>query len=44
MLSYNTCTYLSVCKQKVTIGLVGKAFANSPGDQGSLPGRVIPMT
>ena len=26
------------------IGLVGRVFANSPGDQGSIPGRVIPKT
>ena len=26
------------------IGLVGKVFANDPGDQGSIPGRVIPKT
>ena len=24
------------------IGLVGRVFANSPGDLGSIPGRVIP--
>ena len=26
------------------IGLVGREFANGPGDQGSIPGRVIPKT
>ena len=26
------------------IGLVGKVFANSPGNQGSIPGLVIPKT
>ena len=26
------------------IGLVGKVFANGPGDLGSIPGRVIPKT
>ena len=26
------------------IGLVGTVFANGPGDQGSIPGRVIPKT
>ena len=26
------------------IGLVGKVFANDPGDWGSIPGRVIPKT
>ena len=24
------------------IGLVGKVFANGPGDRGSIPGRIIP--
>ena len=28
----------------VYIGLVGRVFANGPGDQGSIPGRVIPKT
>ena len=26
------------------IGLVGRVFANGPGDVGSVPGRVIPKT
>ena len=26
------------------IGLVGKVFANRPGDLGSIPGRIIPKT
>ena len=26
------------------ISLVGRVFANSPGDRGSIPGRVIPKT
>ena len=26
------------------IGLVGRVFANDPGDLGSIPGRVIPKT
>ena len=26
------------------IGLVGRVFANSPGDRGSIPGRVKPKT
>ena len=25
-------------------GLMSRVFANSPGDQGSIPGRVIPKT
>ena len=26
------------------IGLVGRVFSNGPGDQGSVPGHVIPKT
>ena len=26
------------------IDLVGRVFANDPGDRGSIPGRVIPKT
>ena len=26
------------------IGLVGRVFANCPGDLGSIPGRIIPKT
>ena len=26
------------------IGLVGRVFANGPGDLGSIPGRAIPKT
>ena len=26
------------------IGLISRVFANDPGDQGSMPGRVIPKT
>ena len=26
------------------IGLVGRVFANGPGDPGSIPGRVLPKT
>ena len=28
----------------LVIGLVGRMFANGPGDLGSIPGRVIPKT
>ena len=28
----------------IRIGLVGKVFANGPGDMGSIPDRVIPKT
>ena len=31
-------------KKKRFIGLVGRVFANGPGDLGSIPGRVIPKT
>ena len=30
--------------QNIAIGLVGRVFANGPGDLGSIPGRVIPKT
>ena len=30
--------------KKKIIGPVGRVFANDPGDQGSIPGRVIPKT
>ena len=26
------------------IGLVGRVFANGPGNQGSIPGRILPKT
>ena len=29
---------------RLLIGLVGRVFANGPGDLGSIPGRVIPKT
>ena len=29
---------------RVSLGLVGRVFANDPGDLGSIPGRVIPKT
>ena len=28
----------------ILIGLVGRVFANGPGDLGSIPGRIIPKT
>ena len=28
----------------IYINLIGIAFTNGPGDQGSIPGRVIPKT
>ena len=33
----------SVSKNRL-IGLVGRVFAYGPGDQGSIPGRVLPKT
>ena len=30
--------------QIIYIGQVSRVFANGPGDQGSIPGRVIPKT
>ena len=31
-------------KNLVILGLVGRLFANDPGDLGSIPGHVIPKT
>ena len=36
--------YNSLKTVKKVIGLVGRVFANGPGDLGSIPGRVIPKT
>ena len=33
-----------ICVLTRLIGLVGRVFANGPGDLGSIPGRVIPKT
>ena len=38
-----TCIYV-VHKYNRLIGPVGRVFANGPGDNGSIPGRVIPKT
>ena len=35
---------LEHCKHNQAIGLMSRVFGNSPGDQGSIPGRVIPKT
>ena len=32
------------CREPRLIGLVGRVFANGPGDLGSIPGPVIPKT
>ena len=34
----------SLCVCECLTGLVGRVFANDPGDLGSIPGRVIPKT
>ena len=34
----------TVLLQSRAIGLMSREFANGPGDQGSIPGRVIPKT
>ena len=39
--SLSSITYIYIYR---LIGLVGRMFANNPGDQGSIPGRVIPKT
>ncbi len=39
-MSYDNKLYVS----RIIIGLMSKVFANSPGGQGSIPGRVIPKT
>ena len=33
-----------ICQLDRLIGLQGRVSANGPGDQGSIPGRVIPKT
>ena len=38
-----THTHTYVFKNRL-IGLVGKVFANGPGDLGSIPGRALPKT
>ena len=51
MISLHTVVYqvfLSITSNYIILvrltGLVGRVFANGPGDQGSIPGRVIPKT
>ena len=36
--------FMSCRKALVYIGLVGRVYANGPGDRGSIAGRVIPRT
>ena len=36
--------YIDTHKNNWLIGLVGRVFANGPGDLDSIPGRVIPKT
>ena len=33
-----------LCSINRLIGLMGRVFANGPGDRGSIPGHVIPKT
>ena len=35
---------MEYCDNARVIGLVGRVFANGPGDLGSIPSRVIPKT
>ena len=46
MLIQKLSSYCSFIKQYnfIKIGLVGRVFANGPGDWGSIPGQVIPKT
>ena len=40
---YSFSIYIYIYTDRL-IGLVGRVFANGPGDLGSIPGRVIPKT
>ena len=40
----DSCSDLAVVTSWRKRGLVGRVFANGPGDLGSIPGRVIPKT
>ena len=42
--TYKSLHNVYVCIYKRTIGQMSRVFANGPGDQGSIPGRVIPKT
>ena len=44
MYIYNIEIIASISPQKVDHCLMSRVFANGPGDQGSIPGRVIPKT
>ena len=41
---YDCKQHSSYEKDNIIIGLVGRVFANSPGDLGSIPGCIIPKT
>ena len=43
-LSLNIYIYIYIYIYNRLIGLVGRVFANGPGDRGLIPGRVIPKT
>ena len=38
------CSGTNTLRGESSIGLISRVFANSPGDQRSIPGRVIPKT
>ena len=40
----NNFDYIYICKERISIGLMSRVLANGPGDQGSIPGWVIPKT
>ena len=40
----HVCMYVSIDLSIRLFGLVGRVFANGPGDQGSIQGRVMPKT
>ena len=40
----NTYKEFEIFSDNRIIGLLGRVFTNSPGDRGSIPGRVIPKT
>ena len=42
--SFNSYLIIIICLYTRAIGLMGRVFANSPGDWGSIPGQVIPKT
>ena len=43
-LSFHSALKLAVVHAALHFVLLGRVFANGPGDRGSIPGRVIPKT